>query len=194
MEKDIVKAIANCQRGRKDDFAVIYDVFVKKIYKFIYYKTGHTEITEDLTAEAFKKALGAIDKFDIKTNFSAWLYTIARNLVTDYYRRKKDDLNIEDVWGISSGEDLSVDSDNRKKIEEVKKYLSKLSPEHREIVVLRIWEGLSYKEIAEALGKSEESCKMMFSRVIGKLRNEMPAHLFIIFLIKIAAAGIRRIN
>jgi len=67
-------------------------------------------------------------------------------------------------------------------IESLKPYLAKLSSEQRDILMLRLWEEKSYKEIAEVLGKSEASCKMAFSRSIKTLRKQMPLHLFLLFL------------
>lgn len=183
MDKKLVFSIENCQKGRKDDFAYIYDVFVEKIYKFIYYKTGHRETAEDLTSQTFFKALNKINTFKVNDNFSAWIYRIARNLVIDHYRTKKNDNNIDDMWDLSAQEDLELDTDNKHKILAVKEYLQELKKEQREIVIMRVWEGLSYQEIAEIIGKSEGSVKMTFVRTIKKLREEMPLAVFIAFLI-----------
>ncbi len=183
MDKELISIIENCQKGRAEKFAYIYDAFIEKIYKFIYYKTGHRETAEDLTSQTFFKALEKIDTFKIHDNFSAWLYRIARNLVIDYYRTKKNNNDIDDVWDLSSKEDLELDIDNKNKILEIKKYLQNLKVEQREIVIMRVWEGLTYKEIADILGKNVGGVKMIFSRTISKLRKEMPLALFIAFLI-----------
>jgi len=61
--------------------------------------------------------------------------------------------------------------------------LAKLKSEQREIIIMRIWQDMSYAEIAEALYKSEGSCKMAFSRAINTLRREMPLEIFIMFLL-----------
>lgn len=181
-DKQIQKIIKKCQTGDNKDFVYIYDSYINKIYKFIYYKTNHTETAEDLTSKVFFKALKNISKFDPETNFNSWIYRIARNIVIDYYRLKKEESNIDDFYDLDDGEDIEIDFDNKRKIEEVKKYLSNLKTEQREIIILRVWEGLSYKEIAEITGKSEESLKMMFSRVIKKLRKELPFALIILIL------------
>lgn len=183
MDKNIKKIIQECQKGNNEEFVYIYDAYVKKIYNFIYYKTNHKETAEDLTSKTFFKALKSINTFSLDTeNFNAWIYRIARNLVIDYYRGKKDDDSIEDYFGLDSGGDIEVDIDNKAKLEIVKKYLGKLKAEHREIIILRVWDELSYEEISEIMGKSEDSCRMMFSRVIKKLRNDLPLALLIIIL------------
>jgi len=172
------------KRENTENFDQLYDKYVKKIFNFIYYKTHHKETAEDLTSDTFMKALTKIHDFDeSKGAFSTWLYQIARNTVIDFYRTKKSNLNIDDIWDLADGEDILRDLDTAKKLTEVKKYLKTLKVEQREIVILRVWEGMSYKEISEAVGKTEASCKMAFSRTIERLREDMPLSVFMALLL-----------
>jgi len=66
--------------------------------------------------------------------------------------------------------------------EKIKPYFAKLSSIEREVILLRVWDGLSYSQIAEWVGKSEAACKMTFKRAINFLREAMPLNLFIAFL------------
>jgi RNA polymerase sigma-70 factor (ECF subfamily) len=117
-----------------------------------------------------------------KGSFSAWLYGVARNAVIDHYRKGKLEIPTEDIWDLPSGGDLETDLDVRDKLEAVKKNLAQFKPAHREIVILRLWQELSYREISEIVGASEANCKMIFSRTLSKLRNEMGTLAFLIFL------------
>lgn len=166
--------IRNCRDGRLDQFALLYDEYINKIYRFIFFKTHHKETAEDLASTVFIKALENIKKYDsAKASFSVWLYSIARNTVIDHYRTGKDTVDIDGLLDLSSDElNIADKIDIDAKISEVREYLKKLTPEQREIVVLRVWEGLSYKEISAILGKSENSSKVMFSRVMSELRKE----------------------
>lgn len=184
IQVDEEKIIASCQAGRLADFGYLYDIYVKKIYNFIYYKTFHKQDAEDLTAETFLKALDKIKKFDLKKgNFSSWLYQIARNNVVDHYRQKKSYFPVDDAWDIKDNSDIERDVETKEKIEKVKQHLQKLTQEQREIVILRAWQDLSYKEIAEITGKSEPAVKMAFSRAIKTLQREMPLLIFLFFVI-----------
>ncbi|MFH2013633.1 MAG: sigma factor [Patescibacteria group bacterium] len=58
------KAIDNCKKGNFKEFALLYDLYVKKIYRFIFYKTHHKQTTEDLVSDTFTKALNKIDSFN----------------------------------------------------------------------------------------------------------------------------------
>ena len=94
MENDEFAIVQSCQKGSVEDFGRLYDLYIKKIYNFIYYKTHHQETAEDLVSIVFTKALKKINTFDNSGTFSAWLYRIARNTVIDHYRTKKLDYNI----------------------------------------------------------------------------------------------------
>lgn len=156
------------------DFAILYDRYIKKIYNFIYYKTTHKETAEDLTSQAFFKALAAINRFDpAQGSFSSWLFRIARNTVIDHYRTKKHNANIDDIWDMADNTDIERDIDANMRLADVGQYMAKLPGDQREIIIMRVWQDMSYHEIAAILGKSEDACKMSFSRAINKLRQEI---------------------
>lgn len=180
-EKDIV---SNCQKGKIDDFSVLYYKYVKKIYKFVYYKVQHRETAEDLTSQTFMKALDKIGSFsNERSSFSTWLYTIARNNVIDFYRTNKNNFDINDIWDLEDNTDIERDADAKGKLEKVEKYLKELKAEQREIIMLRVWEDMSYKEIAEITGKSEGNCKIIFFRAIRTLKDKMPLELLLYLLL-----------
>jgi len=167
-----------------DQFTELYNQYFDKIYRFVFYKIHHRETAEDLVSQVFIKALENLDQFNPKKGlFSSWLYRIARNKVIDYYRTEKKESDITGFWDLKTRESIGSDLENREKLEEIKKYLSGLNSEQREIVVMRIWDGLSYQEISQIIGKKEDNCKMIFSRTIKKLRGEVSLALLIILLL-----------
>jgi RNA polymerase sigma-70 factor (ECF subfamily) len=179
--------IRNCQRGKLEEFGLLYDAYFRKIYNFVYYKTLHRETAEDLVSLTFTKALKNINQYQSKSGtFSAWLYRIAHNNVTDHYRNLKSDESIEDIYDLASGDNPQVDANNALLFERAQAELKKLKPDQREIIMLRLWEGLSYKEIAGLTGKTEAGCKMTFARTIAKLREDLTAVLLLIISLKIS--------
>jgi RNA polymerase sigma-70 factor (ECF subfamily) len=187
-DRDIIERF---QKGDTDSFVVLYEKYVNKIFKFIYFKTSHRETAEDLCTQTFIKALNKLEKFKVaqKDYFSSWLYTIARNTVVDYYRKNnnyKNDVNIDDVWDLEDNTNIEKDVDFKRKTEEIASHLKKLTVEQREIIMLKIFEDLSYREIAKIIDKSENACKMSFSRAIKTLKKEIPVStLLSLFFIKL---------
>ena len=154
-------------------FSSFYEEHVEKIYRFIYYKTHHKETAEDLTSQTFFKVLENIKNFDSKKgNFSSWLYSIAKNTVIDYYRTKRSETDVSDIWDLAGKQDIERDAEFREQLEKAEKYLKDFNVEQRDIILLRVWGDVPYKEIADIVGKSEANCKMIFSRAINQLRKE----------------------
>jgi len=174
MEMDEAAIIAQCQQGNLERFAELYDAYNKKIYNFIYFRTHHRPTAEDITSTVFFKALQHIASFNSrKAGFSTWLYQIARNTVIDHYRSLKTTNNIEDAWDLASSTNIERDVDTIRSLEKVQKFLKDVPAQQRDIVIMRVWDGLSHKEIAEVLGISESTSKMAFSRIITKMNKEV---------------------
>lgn len=166
--------IAKIQNGETESFGEIYELFTQKIYAFIFYKTFHRETAEDLTSQTFTRALEKIQSFDSqKGSFNSWIYAIARNSVVDFYRTKKDSKNIDDVFDLASEVDVAAEISAKNEFAEIRDALQKISPRQREIILLRIWEGMKFREIAEILAKNEAAVKMDFARGLQNLKKEI---------------------
>ena len=172
--------IKECQRGNTAAFGELYDAYIRPVYGFIFLKTRHKETAEDLTSETFLRALKHIARVDPDRPFIAWLYTIARNAVRDHYRARVNapHTNIEDVWDLASEDDPSEAAQVHEISEQVAQQLRTLKPHERDMVIMRVWQELSYEEIAAITGKSVSASKMTYSRTIAKLRKSMPGHTF----------------
>jgi len=167
--------------GSQSAFAELYDAYIKKIYNFIYYKTLHKDVAEDITSDVFLKAWKNISQLQ-GDNFSAWLYSVARHAVIDYYRACKNIIDIEDCWDLPANDDLLTNTDNALKVGLIKEAMQGLTPQDREIIMMRLWLDLSFKEIAEQLDKQEGAVKVAFSRALSRLKDKAPLPLFIVWL------------
>jgi RNA polymerase sigma-70 factor (ECF subfamily) len=178
------QAIAACQTGELTHFNFLYERYLEKIYRFVYFKTWHRQTAEDLTSVTFMKALEHIADYDVaRGNFSSWLYRIAHNTVIDHYRTAKQEVDIEQVFNLASGENVAAKTEVNLALEEVKEYLKSLETETRELLIMRLWQGLSYQEISELTGKNESALKMAASRALKSLRaNISPAALLLIIM------------
>jgi RNA polymerase sigma-70 factor (ECF subfamily) len=166
-------------------FAAAYDEHVARIYRYHYYRLHNRERAEDLTSQTFLKAWERFDSFDSsKGTVSVWLYRIARNTLIDDVRRLHPSEDLGDAAErIPSGEDVMNNAIAREAMERARALLERLTPEQREVVQLRLWDELSYAEIAEMTGKSESASKMAFSRGLATLRKQAGPLAILLLLI-----------
>ncbi len=186
-------------RGGKGDqgaFAKLYDRYAGRIYAYHYYRCFSRETAEDLTSQTFLKALEGLGGFDgTKGPFSAWLYRIARNCLIDCVRVRARSISLDadpsllDAWDLNEEDDFTHDVAERDRWERLKPYFRALPPVAREILVLRLWDGLSHAEIARLTNRTEASAKMAYSRALAALRTAMPLALFITVLIQRPTPG-----
>lgn len=176
------KALENCKKGNIKEFGVLYDAYVDRIYSFIYYKTFHKETAEDLTSTTFMKALEHIARFN-EGSLSSWLYRIARNTVIDHYRTSKKVLPLDESESLTSSEDPVYDLEVKQQVASIRESLKILKPEHREIVLMRLWDELTYEEIASVTHKSAGNCKVIFSRSLSALKEFHGKNLLLTLLL-----------
>ncbi len=179
--------LANKARlGDSEAFAALYNANIKKIYDFIYFKTLNKELAEDLVSQVFLKVLKNISQFK-SDNFAAWLYTIARNTIIDYYRSNRETKNIEDCWDLSDGINLTDNVDDNLNLEKIKQAMKSLSVSDRELLIMRLWLDLPFKEIALNLNKKEAAVKVSFGRALNRLRGKVTPALFLLISLSIYA-------
>jgi RNA polymerase sigma factor (sigma-70 family) len=168
----------------KDEFSFVYDRYFNTVFRFVYYKTFHRERAEDLTSQAFLKAYEKYHTYDpAKGNVLTWLYRIAGNSVTDYYRRNRKTVSIHDVWDITGADDVALDHENREKLFALRKAMAELSAPERDVLMLRIWEDVPFRTISGLLNRTEAACKMLFSRTLARLKTALGAAAFLALLL-----------
>lgn len=183
-EKEI---ISNCQKWKLDSFSSLYDAYFDQIYKFVYLKTYDVQLSQDITSETFYKALDKIGSFKNTddSNFKAWIYRIAYNLVVDNYKKDNNKVNIDEIEDIWYKEDFSKNIDDKKQIKEIFEYFETINPRHKQILVMRLWDDLSYKEISQITNESVDNCKKIVSRTLSKIPNNyMPVFMVLLLSIK----------
>jgi RNA polymerase sigma-70 factor (ECF subfamily) len=158
-------------------FSAIYDLYINKIYRYIYFKVPNELDAEDLTSNVFLKMWHYLNSAGAReiSNLNAFLYKIAHNLVIDYYRAKNEDiLNIEaeilaqiQDKNNDLGQKIAINSD----LEQILKALPGLKKEYREIILLKYVEELSTKEIAEVLAKKRGAVRILLHRALNTLKK-----------------------
>ncbi|MFA6039193.1 MAG: sigma-70 family RNA polymerase sigma factor [Candidatus Peribacteraceae bacterium] len=179
---DEAALIHTCQQGDLEAFAPLYDAYVTPIYRYVHFRTFDKQLAEDVTSQSFLKAMEGIRTFNAhKGNFGAWLYRIARNTLTDHFRAHKPTDVIDETFDVPADDDTAKEASIDVSLAHVRKELDKLDPLKRDIILMRLWDGLSYREIAEITGKTENNCKVIFCRTLESLRSQLgPTLLFLL--------------
>ncbi len=170
MEQDELQIIQEYKAGELSAFGQLYDRYVQALYAFVFYRVSNRQVAEDLTSEVFFKALQAMPKFDPKrASFKTWLFQIARNRVIDYYRTNKPTEDIETAATVPASSNITAELETAEDREYIQKLLGQLPLDQRDLVIMRIWDELSYREIAELTNQNEGTLKVQFSRLTKKL-------------------------
>ncbi len=165
--------VQKAMQGDGDAFTRLYDMYLDKVYKHIYYRVTVVSDVEDLTQETFLRAWRSIKSYrPTEKPFVAWLYTIAHNLIIDHYRKGGRDKTVplEDVSQSAQGHrdkgmDAMLDQDV------VRRMLSRLAGEQQQVLMMRFVEGFEYSDVAAALGKSEGAVRVIQLRALRRLRE-----------------------
>lgn len=168
-DKELIK---KAQIGNKEAYGELYKKYFKKIYRYCSFNTNHDELAKDITQETFVKAWIKIKDFELKENWSlqAFLFTIARNLIIDQSRRKKE-LQIDEFENnLETDENLVDDFDKKEDIKKIKTALSKLDEVERQIIILRYFEEMDTKDVAQVIGIKDGALRVRIHRVLEKLK------------------------
>lgn len=167
-------------RASKNDpeaFAELYDLYVDKIYNYIYHKVGNTAEAEDLTAQVFTKAWEAIDSYQWQGySFSPWLFRIAHNLVVDYHRARRptvvlDVLETRPHLTGSEGSRPEQILQDMMAMERVREAIGQLTEEQQTVIILRFIEGYSTADVAKIMGKRRGAIRGLQFRGLTALRK-----------------------
>ncbi|MFQ5867615.1 MAG: RNA polymerase sigma factor [bacterium] len=171
--KGLINLEAILEKARQLDetaLATLTKEFYPVVFRYFYYRTKVKEDAEDLASEVFVRLVGSIKTQ--KGDFTAWLFRIARNLLIDYYRKRGrlKETSLEQMGNESLPDFHRYDKDTLH-AEDIKKMLSFLTDEQREVITLKFLEGYSNEEIAQIMNKSAGAVKALQFRALSALRD-----------------------
>lgn len=176
-EMDLVR---RAQGGDLKAFESLVQMHEMKIYNLALRMTGNPEDAQDLAQEAFLTAFRRLGEFRMESRFSTWMYRLASNLCIDFLRREKRRKTIsyplEDWEGQAPDipdhrHDPHAELERAEQRRMLEAGLCKLSPEHRQILILREISGLTYDEIGAILGLESGTVKSRIARARLRLRQ-----------------------
>lgn len=171
------RLVDQAKSGNPEAFANLYDAYVERVSRYIYFRVAEDCDMEDLVSQVFLKAWENLDRYKPGTSpFIAWLYTIARNLVIDYYRTKKKDLPLEEAIAMPSELELPDDlAQTHFDLEAMRDGLQALSKDQQQALVLKYIAGLPNDSIARIMNKQEGTVRGLQMRGLQTLARYMKA-------------------
>lgn len=167
--------IIQLAKSQQEYFGLLYEKYFDQIFRFVFKRLGGDEETAgDLTQQTFIKAMANMEKYtDIGLPFSSWLYRIAQNEVSMHFRSSKKNVTVcveqQAVLGLLD----EVTSSHRMSVEEQERLillLNDLNEEHCDLIELRYFQGISFREISEIYNITEANAKMRVYRILEKLK------------------------
>ena len=171
----IPDVIDRARGGDRHAFGELYDTHVDAVYRYVLYRVREPSDAEDLTSEVFTRAFANIHRYRWQgKSFLAWLYTIARNAVTDRRRRQRPTVDLDDAYGVAeegpTAHDLAALSEQ---VDALRGAVKHLTTEQQEVLSLRFVENMSSRQVAKVLGKNEGAIRALQFRALGRLRKLM---------------------
>jgi RNA polymerase sigma-70 factor (ECF subfamily) len=158
-----------------DAFGELYDHYFSQIYRFVYSRLRNQEAAEDVTSEVFFKALRAIGRYrSTGPPFSAWLYQISTNAITDHHRSKKPTSELEAAFDLAVDEPgLDEQIAQKQEAARIWAVIDTLPEQQRMALTLKLGEDLKLAQIGVIMGKSEGAVKLLVHRAMQSMRKKL---------------------
>jgi RNA polymerase sigma-70 factor (ECF subfamily) len=168
-DERVARAVAEAKQGNTEAFHYLYTRYADNVFSYVLTILRDEHAAEDVTQQVFAKLLTKIDRYEQRSvPFAGWLLRIARNCAIDHLRNNRG-ISCDEVPGADEPYDESND-DRRRALREA---LDELPDGQREVVVLRHFIGLTPREIAKRMGKSEGAVHTLHHRARRALRREL---------------------
>jgi RNA polymerase sigma-70 factor (ECF subfamily) len=163
------------RQARKFDqhaLAEIYDQYSPGLFRYAYRQLGGVELAEDCVAETFSRFLKALSTGGgPKEHLQAYLYRVAHNWITDQFRRQPPPLPFDEDFLASTEGDIQEQVETRSQENRVRAALARITPDQRQVIVLKYLEGWNNAEVAKMLDKPVGSIKSLQHRALLTLRR-----------------------
>jgi RNA polymerase sigma-70 factor (ECF subfamily) len=188
MEVTDAAVVAQVLAGDRDAFRLLVERHSRSIFRVIYRMTGNQQDSEELVQETFLRAYKSLERFELRANFSTWVYRIAVNRTLDFLNARKTQMQTKETYQIADNPDhkegnqvqVAADSPGPDRLllsAEMKRKiagaLGLLTPAERVAFTMRHMEGRSIEEISQALDLKVSAAKNSVFRAVQKLRQQL---------------------
>jgi len=164
------------QDGNSEAFAQLYDLYVERVFRYVYFRVSDDRTAEDVTSEVFLKAWENLAHYQSReTPFIAWLYRIAHHTVIDHYRASRASIPLEEVGEMADPvqADLEDGMENHIQSAQLRRSIQRLTREQQQVVILKFVVGLSTQEIARQMGKRQGAVRALQMRALKALAQDL---------------------
>ena len=156
------------------DFETVYETELPRVYNFFRYRLGDDQAAEDLTAATFEKAWKHRQRYrNDLASFSTWLFTIARRIAADHFRKRRHTVPLEEAAQLAAPQTLEEEAQERAEFAQISALLARLAERERELVALKYGAGLTNRAIARISGLSESNVSTILHRLTRQLRAQL---------------------
>lgn len=170
------ETIRRAQAGDETALAQIYDAFARPIYRYQYSRVGNPADAEDLTSQTFMAVLEALPRYQPRGRFTAWMFQIARNKAMDHFRRNHALSEVSEAVADIAQTDALDAVYQKESRSQLKRLIQHLDEDERELLRLRFNAELSFVQIGQTLGRTEEAVRKSVRRILDRLAVQMEAH------------------
>ena len=173
LNEDLAQIIIGCKNGESQSFSKIIDLYSSRCYGYFYRLTGNTDLSDELLSELFVKLVEKIKTYK-GGSFESWLFRVASNIFHDYLRGKQRQQKVLDFRKTEADSEVI---ENKKSdgelVDKLQIQLSKLDDDTRELMMLRFYSELSFKEIAKMRSEPIGTTLAKLHRGLKKLKENM---------------------
>jgi RNA polymerase sigma-70 factor (ECF subfamily) len=166
--------VIQAKQGDTNAIGELYECHRLGIFRYLYYRTGDTQVADDLTSEVFLRMIRSLSGYRQQdVAFQAWLFQIAHNLLNDHYRKMsvRNHVQLEENIMENPPTPPSRPVEHSLNSVTLQKALDRLSGEQRDVIVMRFITGMPISDVAQALHKSEDAVKGLQRRALANLRE-----------------------
>jgi len=173
---DLVRIIIGCKRGDSECFSQLVDMYASRCYAYFYRLTGSTAVSDDLLSELFVRLVEKIGSFK-GGSFESWLFKTASNIFNDHLRDKQREKRLLEAGKKQlESKEQPVKSFDNDKFDKLQTQLGRLDTDTREMIMLRFYSQLSFREISEMRSEPIGTTLSKLHRGLKKLRELMELH------------------
>jgi RNA polymerase sigma-70 factor (ECF subfamily) len=175
-----LELITQAQRGDRQAFGELVRHHREGVINVVYRMCGDANLAEDAAQEAFIRAWQHLPNYQPRSPFRNWVYRIATNAARDVLRRERETVDVDELPLAASDEGPEAITEREERGERVRQAVLALPPAGREVLVLREYEGLSYREIADTLGIPIGTVMSRLNYARNHLRKSLAPYLEVV--------------